>query len=166
MDATGVASILGDFTGANFDGINTLNREFNKKKAYNIILKEKLEQVKRQHEYQITNLVKIYDERYTDLQVKNVSLQDELQKVNTTNATLAQNVNLLEKQYEDETASAASSSFSKFSEEEFKEMALQTNREHHDLVNELFKTLDNIFETHVTFDKMSFSLEDLVEKRQ
>ena len=35
-------------------------------------------------------------------------------------------------------------------------MALQTNREHHDLVNELFKTLDNTFETHVTFDKMSF----------
>ena len=38
--------------------------------------------------------------------------------------------------------------------------------EHHDLVSELFKTLDNIFETHMTFDKMSVVLEDLVEKRQ
>ena len=53
-----------------------------------------------------------------------------------------------------------------FSQEEFKELALRTNREHHDLISELFKTLDNIFETHVIFDKMSFALEDLVEKRQ
>ena len=45
-------------------------------------------------------------------------------------------------------------------------MALRTNREHHELINELFKTLDNIFETHVTFDKMSFALEDLVDKRK
>ena len=72
----------------------------------------------------------------------------------------------MEKQCEDATTSVASSSFSKFSQEEFKQLALQTNREHHDLMSELFKTLDNIFETHVTFDKMSFSLEDLVEKRQ
>ena len=73
---------------------------------------------------------------------------------------------MLEKQYEDATASAASSSFSKFSQEEFKELAIWTNREHHDLVSELFKTLDNIFETHMTFDKMSIVLKDLVEKRQ
>ena len=45
-------------------------------------------------------------------------------------------------------------------------MAIRTNKEHHDLVIELFKTLDNIFETHMTFDKMSVVLEDLVEKRQ
>ena len=76
-----------------------------------------------------------------------------------------QKVSLLERQYEDATASAPSSLFSKFSQEEFKEMAIRTNREHHGLVSELFKTLDNIFETHMTFDKMSVILEDLVEKR-
>ena len=37
-------------------------------------------------------------------------------------------------------------------------MALRTNREHHELISELFKTLDNIFETDVTFDKMSLAL--------
>ena len=73
---------------------------------------------------------------------------------------------MLERQREDATASAASSSFSKFSQEEFKELAIRTNKEHHDLVCELFKTLDNIFETHMVFDKMSVVLEDLVEKRQ
>ena len=73
---------------------------------------------------------------------------------------------MLEKQYEDATVSVASSSFFKFSQEEFKELALQTNSENHDLINELFKTLDDIFETHVTFDKMSFALEDLVDKRK
>ena len=33
VDAIDVAPVLGDFTGANFDAINTLNREFDKKKA-------------------------------------------------------------------------------------------------------------------------------------
>ena len=31
--AIDVASVLGDFTGANFDAMNTLNREFDKQKA-------------------------------------------------------------------------------------------------------------------------------------
>ena len=31
---------------------------------------------------------------------------------------------------------------------------------------DLFKTIDNIFETHMVFDKMCVVLEDLVEKRQ
>ena len=79
---------------------------------------------------------------------------------------MVQKVILLEKQYEDATASATSCSFSKFSWEDFKELALRTNREHHDLGSELFKTLDKIFETHVIFDKLSIVLEDLVEKRQ
>ena len=73
---------------------------------------------------------------------------------------------MLEKQYEDATTSAASSSFSKFFQEEFKDLALQTNMEHYDLVSELFKNLDSFFETHVTFDKMYVVLEVLVEKRQ
>ena len=62
---------------------------------------------------------------------------------------------MLERQCEDATASAASSLFSKFSQEEFKELALWTHMEHYDLVSELFKNLDNIFEIHVAFDKMS-----------
>ena len=101
-----------------------------------------------------------------ELQVRNVALHDELQRENNANATLVQKVALLEKQYEDATASAASSLFSNFSQEEFKEIALRTNREHHDLVRETFKYLDKIFETHVTFDKMSVGLEDLIEKRK
>ena len=73
---------------------------------------------------------------------------------------------MLERQCEDATASAASSLFSEFSQEEFKELAIRINNEHHDLVCELFKTLDNIFETHMVFDNMSIFLEDLVDKRQ
>ena len=116
MDATDIASVLGDFIGANFDVVNTLNREFDKQKAEIVKLKEELEQLKRQHE-----------NRYDELQVKNVSLHDDLQRENTTNATLVQKVALLEKQYEYATASATSSSFSKFSPEEFKELAIWTN---------------------------------------
>ena len=43
VDATYAASILGDFTSANFDAVNTLKKEFDKKKAYIIRLKEELE---------------------------------------------------------------------------------------------------------------------------
>ena len=114
-----------------------------------------MEHVKRQHE-----------DRYDEIQVNNVAIHDELQRENTTNATLVHKVTLLERQYEDATVSATSSSFSKFSQEEFKELALRTNSEHHDFVSELLKTLDNIFETHMNFDKLSVVLEDLVEKRQ
>ena len=50
MDAIDAASILGDFTGAKFDVVSTLNKEFNKQKEEIVILQEKLEQLKRQHE--------------------------------------------------------------------------------------------------------------------
>ena len=43
VDATDAASILGAFTCANFDAINTMNREFDKKKAEIVRLKEELE---------------------------------------------------------------------------------------------------------------------------
>ena len=73
---------------------------------------------------------------------------------------------MLERQCEYATASAASSSYSMFSQEEFKDLSFLTNKEHHYLVYELFKTLDNIFENHMVFDKMYVVLEDLVKKRQ
>ena len=118
-------------------------------------MKEALEKLKKQHE-----------DKQDELQVKNVALSVELQKAKNDNATLVQKVAALEKQNEDATASAASSSFSRFSQEEFKELTIRTNREHFDLVLELFGTLADIFETHTWFDKMSIDLEDLIEKRQ
>ena len=49
------ASVLGDFIGANFDAVNTLNMEFDKQKVEIVRSKEVLEQVKRQHEDRITS---------------------------------------------------------------------------------------------------------------
>ena len=63
--ATDVASVLGDFTAANFDVVNTLNQEFDKQKAEIVRLKEELEQLKRQHE-----------NRCDELQEMNVSLSE------------------------------------------------------------------------------------------
>ena len=79
---------------------------------------------------------------------------------------MVQKVAVLEKQNEDAIESATSSSFSKFSQEDFKDIAIRTNREHFDLVSELFRTLADIFENHTVFDNMSMILEDLIEKRQ
>ena len=85
MDATDATSILEAFIGANFDVVNTLNREFDKQKEEIVNLKEELEQLKRQHE-----------NRYDELQVKNVSLHDEIQREKAINVTLVQKVALLE----------------------------------------------------------------------
>ena len=137
------------------DVVNSLYKEFDKQKAEIVSIKEELEQLTRKHE-----------NNYDELQEKNVSLSEELQRENIVNATLVQKVAFSERQCKDAIASAASSSFSKFSQEEFKELPIQTKKEHHDLVSELFKILDNIFETHMVFDKMFVVLEDLVEKRQ
>ena len=48
--ATNVASVLQMSIGANLDAVNSLNREFDKKKAEIVSLKEALEQLKKQHE--------------------------------------------------------------------------------------------------------------------
>ena len=111
--ATDAASVLGDFTGTNFDVVNTLNQEFDKQKAEIVSLKEELEQLKRQHE-------NMYDE----LQEKNVALSEELQREKIGNATLVQKVALLERQCEDAIASAALSSYFKFSQEELKGISI------------------------------------------
>ena len=118
-------------------------------------MKETLEKLKKQHE-----------DKQDELQMNNVTLREEMQREKDDNATLVQKVVVLERKNEDATASATSSSFSKFSQEEVKELAIRTNMEHYDLICELFKNLVDIFETHMVFDKMSVVLEDLVEKRQ
>ena len=56
-----------------------------------------------------------HENRCDELQEMNVSLSGELQRERTVNVTLAQKVELLVKENEDATESAASSSFSKFS---------------------------------------------------
>ena len=151
--ATDATSVLGAFVGANLDVVNSFNREFDKEKAEIVSLKEALEHLKKQHE-----------DKKDELQLRNVTLSVELQRERNDNATLVQKVAVLERKNEDATANVASSSFSKFSQEEFKELAIRTNREHFDLVCELFITLADIFETHIVFTKMYVVMEDLIEK--
>ena len=115
------------------DVVNSLNIEFDKQNAEIVSLKEALEQLKKQH-----------GDKQDELQLKNVILSVELQREKNDNATLVQKVVVLERQIEDATASAASYSFSKFSQEELKELAIRTNREHYYLVCELFNNLDDI----------------------
>ena len=64
----------------------------------------------------------------------------------------------LEKQCEDATASAASSSFSRFSQEEFKELAIKINQDHYELITDLFHNLNDIYETYIAFGQMAVVL--------
>ena len=67
------------------------------------------------HKVYIANLEKVADDRVKELQLKNTSLQAEVHNERAINATIAQRVAILEKQCEDETVSASSSAFTKFS---------------------------------------------------
>ena len=73
---------------------------------------------------------------------------------------------MLVNQCEDATGSASSFAFFRFSQQEFQYLAIQVNQEHHDLITEMFRTLDDIFETYVAFDKLSVTLEEQTYKRQ
>ena len=88
--------------------MNTLNWEFDKQKEKIVRVKEEMVQLKRKHE-----------NSYDEIQEMNVSLSEELQRERIVNVTFIQKVALLERQCEDAIASATSSSYSKFSQEEY-----------------------------------------------
>ena len=110
--------------------------------------------------------MKISEDKYDELQVKSTSLQLELEGEKTENATFVQKIALFEKQCEDATTSAASSSLSRFSQQEVKELVIKTNQEHYDLITELFQTMNDIYETDIAFGQMSIVLKEWVEKRE
>ena len=58
-----------------------------------------------------------HENRCDELQEMNVSLSEELQRERTVNVTLVEKVAILERQNENATASVASSSYFKFSQE-------------------------------------------------
>ena len=82
-------------------------------------LKEALEQLKKQHE-----------DKHDELQLKNVTLSVELQRENNDNATLVEKVAVLERKNEYAIATVASSSSSRFSQEEFRDIAIRSNKEY------------------------------------
>ena len=63
----------------------------------------------------------------------------------TMNTANTQRIALLIRQCEYATASTTSSAFFRFSKQEFQDLAIQVNKEHHDLITEMFRSLDDIF---------------------
>ena len=74
VDAVDTTAALGAFTGENLHVVNTLNREFDKRKEEISKLKEELENNRREHEAHVANFMKIFEDKYNELQVKIVSL--------------------------------------------------------------------------------------------
>ena len=79
-----------------------------------------MDKIRREHEAHVANIMKTSEDKYDELQVKSASLKLELEGEKNANYDFVQNISLLEKQCEDATASAASSSFHMFSQQEFK----------------------------------------------
>jgi len=131
VDAADTAAALGAFIGANIHAISNLNREFDRRKEEITQLKEELEKSKREHEAHVADLMKTSEDKYNELQVKSAFLQVELQNEKTSSVVFTQRIASLEKQCEDAIASAASSLFSRFSQEEFKQLAIKINEEHY-----------------------------------
>ena len=116
-----------------------------------------------EHKIYVANLEKASEDRFKELHLKNTSLQDELHNEKDVNATITQRIAMLEKQCEDATTSATSSLFSRFSQEEFKQLAIKRNEDHYELITELFDSLNDIYETYITFGQMAVVHEDDVE---
>ena len=74
MDAVDTATTLGAFIGAKLHAINTLNREFDRRKEDISKMKEEIDDVNRQHKTHVANLEKASEDKYNELQVKNISL--------------------------------------------------------------------------------------------
>ena len=56
--------------------------------------------------------------------------------------------------------------FSRFSQEEFKQLSIKINEDHYELITELFHSLNDIYETYIAFGQMVVVHEDHVEKRE
>ena len=56
--------------------------------------------------------------------------------------------------------------FLSFPHQEFKYFSIQINQEHCELLIEIFNTLDDVMETHVTFEKMYVTIEEQEDKRE
>ena len=145
---------MGAFTGANLDVVNTLNMKLDRRKEEIRKLEEDLDTTRREHKNYVSDLERESEDRFKELQLKNTSLQAELHNEQAVNATISHMIAFLEKQCED----ATSYTFSKFSQQEFKDLSINTNQEHHELLNELFNTLNDIMKTHVAFGKMYVTL--------
>ena len=91
-------------------------------------MKEELQKSKREHEAHVVDLMKTSEDKYNELQVKSAFLQVELQNEKISNVAFRHRIYSLEKQCEDAIASVASSLFSRFSQEKFKELALEQIR--------------------------------------
>ena len=68
---------------ANLNVVNTLNMEFDKRKEEISKLEEELDKTRREHDYDVFNLKKVSQNRLNELQLKNTSLQAELEKAAT-----------------------------------------------------------------------------------
>ena len=79
MDVVDIVAALGAFTGANFHAVNTLNREFDRRKEEMSQLKEEMEKIRRENEAHVANIMKSSEDKYDELQVNNASLQLELE---------------------------------------------------------------------------------------
>ena len=109
--------------------------------------------------------MKTSEDKCNELQVKSAFLQVELQNEKISNVAFRHRIDSLQKQCEDATASAASSLFSRFSQEEFKQLAIKRNEDHYELITKLFHSLNDIYETYIDFGQMAVVHEDHVEKR-
>ena len=69
---------MGAFTGANIDAVNTLNREFDKRKEEIRNLEEELDRTRKEHDAYVVDLKKVSENSLNELQLKNTSLQAEL----------------------------------------------------------------------------------------
>ena len=86
------------------------------------------------------------------MHVENEVLQQQLKEAQEMNVYYIGKITSLEQQLKNSQFLSVASSFSKFSKEEFKELALKIHEDHKNLFVQLFEGLNDIHETYNYFE--------------
>ena len=116
---------MGSFVGAKYDSSSSLNKEIEMKEEDLWRIKQEQSQVIARHQSEMQELKDGYEHRIKQLQEKNNLLKKNLEESQGINVKHVENITALEQQLKYFQLLSVASSFSKFAEEEFRELAFR-----------------------------------------
>ena len=114
---------MGSFAGANYDSASSLNKEIEMKEQELQKIKQEQSHAMARHQSEMQELKDGYEHKIKQLQEKNNLLKNRLEEGKCLNNKHDQKISTLKQQLKDFQLTSATSSFSKFTEEELKQLA-------------------------------------------
>ena len=142
---------MGAFAGSNYDSVVSLNKEIEEKEQELWRFKQEQYQANEHHKNELQNLKNNYEDQLKHLQEKNDLLKQNLEETPGPNVKHVEKITTLEQQLEDFQFIYVASSFSKFTKEEFQELASNIQHDFNKVMVCLFEGLNVIQETYNSF---------------